>query len=92
VGVPPRRGSALRHQCHEIGLAEVARIEIEMEAARAAIEAASGTVATANGPRTPGGSIAQFIDAVLSHGSVTLPILREIVDDYIARVKDGRQG
>jgi uncharacterized protein (DUF885 family) len=36
--------------------------------------------------------VRDFHAAVLSHGSVTLPILREIVDDYIARVKDGRQG
>ena len=30
--------------------------------------------------------VRDFHDAVLSHGSVTLPILGEIVDDYIARV------
>jgi uncharacterized protein (DUF885 family) len=31
--------------------------------------------------------VREFHDAVLSHGSVTLPILGEIVDDYIARTE-----
>ena len=34
--------------------------------------------------------VRDFHDAVLSHGSVTLPVLAEIVDDYVARSRSRR--
>ncbi len=49
--------------------------EIELRKQRRRAEAALG----------PRFDVREFHDAVLSHGSVTLPTLGEIVDDYVAR-------
>jgi uncharacterized protein (DUF885 family) len=51
--------------------------EIELRQQRARAEAALGERF----------DVREFHDAVLSHGSVTLPILAEIVDDYITRAQ-----
>jgi uncharacterized protein (DUF885 family) len=51
--------------------------EIELRKQRARAESALGARF----------DVREFHDAVLSHGSVTLPILDDIVDDYIARAR-----
>jgi uncharacterized protein (DUF885 family) len=51
--------------------------EIELKKERRRAEAALGTRF----------DVRDYHDAVLSHGSVTLPVLHQIVGDYIARVR-----
>jgi uncharacterized protein (DUF885 family) len=87
-------------QVHQIGLAEVARIEREMEAARAAIAAAEGLrapagsppAATATGSRASAGDLRGFLDDLRAdprfHTSDPDDLLRRAA--WIAKRADGK--